>query len=170
MTDYFDTLAGRAGTTPLSPPLRPPQPDKAVQGKELYAHATTVLGPTRGVNPLPNLEAIVYPLATYNYLDRIIVLESKRSGLMQVHDQGHRDGAAALPVFLCILVLPREEGRGGSVPPPFWDRLGRDLQGEDSFDGLTRLGVLTGGWKRSFRPVDFNLLIKSNRYGIRFLQ
>ena len=117
MTDYFDTLAGRAGTTPLSPPLRPPQPDKAVQGKELYAHATTVLGPTRGVNPLPNLEAIVYPLATYNYLDRILVLESKRSSLMQVHDQGHRNGAAALPVVLCILVLPREEGRGGSVPP-----------------------------------------------------
>ena len=45
------------------------------------------------------------------------MLESKRSGLMQVHDQGHRDGAAALPVVLCILVLPREEGRGGSVPP-----------------------------------------------------
>ena len=45
------------------------------------------------------------------------MLESKRSSLMQVHDQGHRDGAAALPVVLCILVLPREEGRGGSVPP-----------------------------------------------------
>ena len=98
LTDYFDTLAGRAGTTPISPPLRLSQPGKAAQGKELHAHATTVLGPTRGVNPVPNLEAINHPLATYNCLDRINVLESKRSGLMHVHDQGHRDGVAALPV------------------------------------------------------------------------
>ena len=69
-------LAGRAGTTPLSPPLQPPQPGKAAQRKKVHAHATTVLGPTRGVIPLLNLEAIDHPLATYNCLDRINVLES----------------------------------------------------------------------------------------------
>ena len=58
-------LAGRAGTTPLSPPLQPPQPGKAAQRKKVHAHATTVLGPTRGVIPLLNLEAIDHPLATF---------------------------------------------------------------------------------------------------------
>ena len=69
-------LAGRAGTTPLSPPLQPPQPGKAAQRKKVHAHATTVLSRTRGVIPLLNLEAIDHPLATYNCLDRINVLES----------------------------------------------------------------------------------------------
>ena len=73
-------------------------------------------------------------------------MESIRSGLVHVHHQSLRDGANALPVVLCILVLPGEEGRGSSAPP-FWDRLDRDLQGEDGLDGLdglVRLGVLAG--------------------------
>ena len=57
----------------------------------LSFRATTILSSTKGGIPLPNFEAIdhpPYPLATYNCLDRINVLESKCRGLMHVHDQG----------------------------------------------------------------------------------